>query len=488
MNGCNVIIIGGEGDLAFRKLYPAMCSLENEGLLADDVRIVCFGRGKFDEQSFAAEVERWIEASEYTDAMSDEVISHYLGRLIHFNGDATDPDCFRRLAEQLPDQERVIYLSTPPSIFAPICRAIDESGFADAHARIVVEKPLGESRSSFEEIDSVVKSVVDEKHIYRIDHYLGKETVQNLLALRFANVLFEPLWNRNYIDHIQITVAESIGVGGRWKFYEEAGALRDMVQNHLLQLLCLVSMEPPAKNNPDFVRDEKLKVLRCLKPIDSAQANALTVRGQYAKGHIDREPVVGYGEEVDAQSGRSNTETFVAIKAEIENSRWQDVPFYLRTGKRLPAKYAEIVIQFKPVVHRFFSASSGRVTDNQLVIRLQPNEGIELHLVNKVPGLSGRTRLQSAGLDLSFDQAFEAHRSPSAYERLLLDVIRSDQTLFMRSDEICAAWDWVDGILDCWEQTGQPVSDYPAGAWGPTEAVDLLAQDRRRWFNWQVST
>lgn len=484
MDGCNLIIIGGEGDLAFRKLYPALCSLDNEGLLASDVRIVCFGRGKYDGDGFAREVVRWIEASEYTEAMSEEVINRYLARLIHFQGDATSPECFRRLAEQLPEQERVIYLSTPPSIFPPICRAIDEAEFAGPHSRIVVEKPLGESRKTFEEIDHIVKSVFEEHQIYRIDHYLGKETVQNLLALRFANVLFEPLWNRNYIDHIQITVAENIGVGGRWAFYDDAGALRDMVQNHLLQLLCLVSMEPPAKNDPDFVRDEKLKVLRCLKRIDAASVNGLTVRGQYTKGHIERDPVVGYVEEADAQSSRSNTETFVAIKAEIENSRWQDVPFYLRTGKRLPTKYSEIVIQFKPVVHRFFSGSSGRVADNQLVIRLQPNEGIELRLINKVPGLSGRTRLQSAGLDLSFDKAFEAHRSPSAYERLLLDVIRSDQTLFMRSDEICAAWDWVDGILECWKMTGQPVSDYPAGAWGPTEAVDLLAQDRRRWFDW----
>jgi glucose-6-phosphate 1-dehydrogenase len=484
MSGCNVIIIGGEGDLAFRKLYPAMWSLENEGLLADDVRIVCFGRGKFDAKSFVEEVMRWIEASEYTDVISEEVVSRYSARLIHFNGDATSPESFSRLAKLLPKNDSVVYLSTPPSIFHPICAAMREADFVDANTRIVVEKPLGESRESFEAIDSIVKSVFSEKQIYRIDHYLGKETVQNLLALRFANVFFEPLWSRNYIDHIQITVAESIGVGGRWKFYEEAGALRDMVQNHLLQLLCLVSMEPPAKNNPDFVRDEKLKVLRCLKPIDSQTVNDVTVRGQYNRGHIQREPVVGYVEESDAQSSRSNTETFVAIKAEIENSRWQGVPFYLRTGKRLPTKYAEIAIQFKPVVHQFFSASSGRVSDNQLIIRLQPNEGIELNLINKVPGLSGQTRLQSAGLDLSFDKAFEAHRSPSAYERLLLDVIRSDPTLFMRSDEICAAWDWVDSILDCWETTGQPVEQYPAGSWGPTEAVDLLAQDRRRWFNW----
>lgn len=487
MNGCNLIIIGGEGDLALRKLYPALCSLDNEGLLPEGLRVVCFGRGKYDAAGFRQEVVRWIDASEYTGTMSDEVTERYLSRLVHFSGDATDPDCFRRLAEELSDDDRVIYLSTPPSIFPPVCRAIDEADFVNASTRIVVEKPLGESRKSFEEIDGFVKSVFAEQQIYRIDHYLGKETVQNLLALRFANVLFEPLWSREYIDHVQITVAESIGVGGRWKFYEEAGALRDMVQNHMLQLLCLVSMEPPAKNNPDFVRDEKLKVLRCLKPVDVQSVGALTVRGQYSEGHILRDAVPGYLEEADAQAERSDTETFVAIKAEIENNRWQGVPFYLRTGKRLPTKYAEIVIQFKPVVHRFFSATSGRVTDNQLVIRLQPNEGIELNLVNKVPGLSGRTRLQSAALDLSFDKAFEAHRAPSAYERLLLDVIRSDQTLFMRSDEICASWDWVDGIIDCWEQNGQPVLEYPAGSWGPTEAVDLLAQDRRRWFNWAPS-
>ena len=487
MNGCNLIIIGGEGDLALRKLYPAMCSLDNEGLLSEGVRIFCFGRGKFSEEQFRQEVNRWIEASEYTDTMSEEVIERFDARLVHITGDATDPECFRQLAEQLPAEDRVIYLSTPPSIFPPVCRAIDEANFVNADTRIVVEKPLGESRASFEEIDGFVKSVFAEEQIYRIDHYLGKETVQNLLALRFANVLFEPLWNRNFIDHVQITVAESIGVGGRWKFYNEAGALRDMVQNHMLQLLCLVSMEPPAKNAPDFVRDEKLKVLRCLKPLEQQNADTLTVRGQYTEGHIQREPVAGYLDEGDAAEPRSNTETFVAIKAEIENSRWQGVPFYLRTGKRLPTKYSEIIIQFKPVVHRFFSAASGRVHDNQLVIRLQPNEGIELNLINKVPGLSGRTRLQSAGLDLSFDQAFEAHRSPSAYERLLLDVIRADQTLFMRSDEICASWEWVDAILDCWDKTGQPVLNYPAGAWGPIEAVDLLAQDRRRWFNWTAS-
>lgn len=482
---CHLLIIGGEGDLAFRKLYPALYSLDAENLLDSGTKIIAFGRGKFSEHDFLAEVNRWIVASEYTEGVSEEVMARFAKRLTPFVGDATDSQSFAQLKEQIDCGECVIYLSTPPAIFSPICLALDSAGFVTPLTRIVIEKPLGDSRQSYEQIDRHVKSVFAEDQIYRIDHYLGKETVQNLLALRFANVLFEPLWNRNYIDHVQITVAENIGVGGRWAFYEEAGALRDMVQNHLLQLLCLVSMEPPAKNRPDFVRDEKLKVLRCLKPIGPNEVDNVTVRGQYAEGMIDQQTVVAYSKESDAKSGRSNTETFVAIKAEIENTRWQGVPFYLRTGKRLKQRYSEIVIQFKPVVHRFFDASSGKVADNQLVIRLQPNEGIELKVVNKVPGLTEQTRLQSAGLDLSFDTAFEHHRSPSAYERLLLDVIRSDQTLFMRSDELCAAWDWVDGVVNGWRSNAQPVSEYPAGSWGPNESVDMLAQDRRRWFDYK---
>ncbi|RZV48520.1 MAG: glucose-6-phosphate dehydrogenase, partial [Pseudomonadales bacterium] len=365
------------------------------------------------------------------------------------------------------------------------CQALDDAGFVTPATRIVVEKPLGESRASFEEIDSHIKSVFDEQQIYRIDHYLGKETAQNLLALRFANVFFEPLWNRHYIDHVQITAAESIGVGGRWSFYDEAGALRDMVQNHLLQLLCLVSMEPPAKNRPDFVRDEKLKVLRCLKPVQAHDVGDVTVRGQYAQGRVEDESVPGYAQEQDAKSTRSNTETFVAIKAEIENTRWQGVPFYLRTGKRLAQRRLEIIIQFKPVVHKFFDSVGGNLSANQLVIRLQPNEGVELEIVNKVPGLTEQTRLQGVDLDLSFAEVFDAHRAPSAYERLLLDVMRADQTLFMRSDELCAAWDWVDGILQGWQTNGQPVANYASGSWGPSESVDLLARDRRRWFDHQ---
>ncbi len=480
---CNLLIIGGEGDLAFRKLYPALYNLDCEGMLSEKTRIICFCRGRFEEPAFKAEVRRWMELNEYTESIIEDKYKTFEGRLCHFTGDATDAESYLRLVDEFDLDRLVVYLSTPPSIFYPICKAIDKAEVVNPATRIVMEKPLGESRETFEEIDQQVKSIFTEKQIYRIDHYLGKETVQNLLALRFANIFFEPLWNQHYIDHVQITVAETIGVGGRWKFYDENGAMRDMVQNHLLQLLCLVTMEPPAKNNPDFLRDEKLKVLRCLKPIGNLTVNSLTVRGQYKEGEVEKERVPGYLEEQDAVHSRSNTETFVAIKAEIENSRWQGVPFYLRTGKRMPMRHSEIIIQFKSNCHKFFGTGCGKISDNQLVIRLQPNEGVELHIVNKVPGLTEQMRLQSASLDLSFDKAFNQHRSPSAYERLLLDVIRSDQTLFMRSDELCAAWDWVDGILSGWKNTSQPVSLYTAGSWGPSESVDLLAHDRRRWFD-----
>lgn len=481
----NIIIIGGEGDLALRKLFPALYSLDYEGLLAPEIMVTAFGRGRYTPEEFFVHLKQWIEKSEYTQSMDEQVLSRFTDRVVHYIGDATSPDSFVKLEQQFPHHEMMIYLSTPPSIFAPVCTAMEQAHVIKPETSIVVEKPLGDSRSSFESIDSIIKSLFQENQIYRIDHYLGKETVQNLLALRFANIFFDPIWNRNYIDHVQITVSESIGVGGRWAFYDTAGALRDMVQNHLLQLLCLVSMEPPAKNKADFVRDEKLKVLRSLKPITERDVNYLTIRGQYAAGEVGGEDALGYRDEPDAKNARSSTETFVAIKAEIENARWGGVPFYLRTGKRLKSRYSEIVICFKPMVHKYFDAHSGRTKDNRLVIRLQPDEGVELQLVNKVPGLAAQTKLQSAGLDLSFGRVFDEHRSPSAYEKLLLDVIRGDQTLFMRSDELCAAWDWVDGITEGWNSTDQRVLPYEAGSWGPVEATDFLAEDRRRWFNYR---
>jgi len=306
-----------------------------------------------------------------------------------------------------------------------------------------------------------------------------------LLALRFANIFFEPLWNRNYIDHVQVTVAESVGAGGRWNYYDESGALRDMVQNHLLQLVCLVAMEFPARNEADDIRDEKLKIIRCLKPIDASSVHTHTVRGQYARGSVNNKLVPGYTDEKDAKD-KSNTETFVAIKAEIENNRWQGVPFYLRTGKRMAERYSEIVIQFKPVIFKFIDVDPNALNNNQLVIRLQPNEGIEMKMMNKVPGLNESMDLQNVGLNLSFEEAFEDHRSPSAYERLILDVTRGDQTLFMRSDELRGAWEWVDGMIDGWEATRQLPQKYKAGSNGPDDALGLLIKDGRKWQDFEA--
>ena len=482
---CNIVIVGGEGDLAFRKLYPALYSLHKENLLADCTKIVGFGRGNFSYDDFIDNMRKWTDASDYVNSVDDEVWQSFSERVMHFEGDATSADDIRRLKGEIGPDEIVFYLSTPPSIFAPICKAMGAAGVVTKSTRLVVEKPLGESLASFNVINDTLFETFEEHQIYRIDHYLGKETVQNLLALRFANIFFEPLWNRNYIDHVQVTVAESVGVGGRWNYYDESGALRDMVQNHLLQLVCLVAMEFPARNEADDIRDEKLKIIRCLKPIDASSVQTHTVRGQYANGSVDRELVPGYADEKDAKES-STTETFVAIKAEIENNRWQGVPFYLRTGKRMAERYSEIVIQFKPVIFKFIDVNPNEFNNNQLVIRLQPNEGIEMKMMNKVPGLNESMDLQNVGLNLSFEEAFEDHRSPSAYERLILDVTRGDQTLFMRSDELRGAWEWVDGMIDGWEATKQKPQKYKAGSTGPDDALGLLIKDGRKWQDFEA--
>lgn len=483
LNICNIVIVGGEGDLAFRKLYPALFSLHSENLLADCTKIVGFGRNKFQPDEFKQKMREWVEASDYVRGVDDQTWDSFVERLVKFNGDATDAEDLKRLKLELGDDDIVFYLSTPPSIFAPICEAMGAAGVVNENTRLVVEKPLGTSLESFNEINDTLFRTYDESQIYRIDHYLGKETVQNLLTLRFANIFFDPLWNRNYIDHVQITVAESVGVGGRWSYYEESGALRDMVQNHLLQLVCLVAMEFPARNAPDDIRNEKLKVIRSLKPITAATVHESTVRGQYIDGSIAQELVPGYLQEADAKAKQSDTETFVAVKAEIENNRWHGVPFYLRTGKRMAQRYSEIVIQFKPVIFKFFDVDPNLVNNNQLVIRLQPNEGIQMNMMNKVPGLSETTSLQNVGLNLSFEEAFEEHRAPSAYERLILDVTRGDQTLFMRSDELRGAWRWVDGIVEGWAATKQPVQKYRAGASGPDDALGMILRDGRKWMS-----
>jgi glucose-6-phosphate 1-dehydrogenase len=395
--------------------------------------------------------------------------------------DATSESAWSDLGARLdPAHERIrtFYLATSPSLFGSIATHVARAGLTDSRSRIVLEKPVGHSGESARQINLEVGRAFAEDRIFRIDHYLGKETVQNLLALRFANSLFEPLWRRGSIDHVQITVAEDLGVGTRAQFYEQTGALRDMVQNHMLQLLCLVTMEPPSSMDHDDIRNEKLKVLQALRPIGPAEVKRNTVRGQYIAGAVGGQAVPGYVEELGDKDA-SATETFVALKVEIDNWRWSGIPFYLRTGKRLAKKSSEIVYELEPVPHSIFARDAGELTPNRLIVRLQPDEGVMLSLMTKEPGPGG-FRLRSLPLDLSFTESFSLHY-PDSYERLLMEVLRGNPALFMRRDEVEAAWRWTDGVLDSWTQTGMGLQEYMAGSWGPTDSVVLLDRDQRRW-------
>ena len=395
--------------------------------------------------------------------------------------DATSDSGWPDLAELLNDAKeraRVFYLATSPELFGPTSRRLGAAGLVTEQARVVLEKPIGHDLASAKAINDEVGAIFAEDQIYRIDHYLGKETVQNLMALRFANSLFEPIWNRAAIDHVQITVAESIGVEGRAAYYDNAGALRDMVQNHMLQLLCLIAMEPPSAMTANSVRDEKLKVLRALCPIKDGAVATHTVRGQYQRGAVGGKPVPGYIEELGHDS---HNETFVAIKAEVQTWRWAGVPFYIRTGKRLPSRASEIVVQFRSIPHSIFERGAGEIQPNRLVIRLQPDEGIKLELMSKDPGPGG-LRLKQTALDLSFAETFKK-RYPDAYERLLMDVVRGNATLFMRRDEVESAWVWVEPILEAWAEREESPLPYPAGAWGPTQALALILRDDRSWHD-----
>ncbi len=480
---CDLLIVGGEGDLALRKLYPALYALWRGNCLPEDFRIFAVSRRETPQAEFLRQVRNWFDASQAAQQFEENAWHQFTSRLTFHSLDATSPEALALLREEtLNDSGRhlVVYLATPPAIFGPVCEAIKRAGLVRSNTRIVVEKPLGADRDSFLQINRQLTDIFEERQVYRIDHYLGKETVQNLLALRFANMFLEPLWNSKYIDNIQITVAESLGVTGRWEFYDGAGAMRDMLQNHLLQLLCLIAMEPPAHLEPTAVRNEKLKVLSCLRPLREDMLRDNVVLGQYVAGTSGGQSVPGYCEEEGAQA-QSRTETFFAIKAHIDNWRWAGVPFYLRTGKRLQRQFSEIVVEFKPVPHSIFPEQRVMDAPNRLVIRLQPDETISLELMNKVAGLDVKVPLRTAALDLSFPEENEPGSTPDAYQRLLLDVIRENPTLFVRSDEVEEAWKWVDQIRALLDNAGKTPEKYTAGSWGPTAAVALVARDGRSW-------
>jgi glucose-6-phosphate 1-dehydrogenase len=476
----DLVLFGGSGDLAMRKLLPAMYARDCAGDLPPAARIICVGRHEWSQQEFIDAVNAIAKPHIKPASLTPERWAKFGARIIYASLDATDAGTYQPLTDALrpePALTRVFYLATPPHLFSTICHNLASCKLATPNSRVVLEKPLGRDLASAKQINAEVGSVFSESQIYRIDHYLGKETVQNLLALRFGNVLFEPLWRREWISDVQITIAEKIGVGNRMGYYDTSGALRDMLQNHLLQLLCIVAMEPPVSIAPDAVRDAKLQVLRSLKRFTPVTLAQNIVRGQYRAGHVEGVAVPSYRDEQDA-AARSRTETFVALKAEIDTWRWAGVPFYLRTGKRMADSLAEIVVRFKTIPHSIFTQPTGSFQPNSLVIRLQPDEGLRMNLMAKTPG--DGMRLKPVELELDFRESFKTPRM-DAYERLLLDVLRGQLTLFMRGDELEAAWEWVEPILNHWEQEEIEPIPYSSGTWGPAAASALIGRDGLQW-------
>ena len=483
-----LVIFGATGDLAHRKLLPAVYNLAHEGQLPERFNLVGSSRSEKPDEDFIGEMRESIEKFSRTPPKA-ELIDSLLERAKYVPGTFDDPAVYDQLGQVLAayDEEagitfnRVFYLSTAPEFFPVIVKALGEHGLdrvAGADVRVVVEKPFGYDLESARKLNDEVLSVFREDQVFRIDHYLGKETVQNIMAFRFSNTMFEPVWNRNYIDHVQITAAEDIGIGSRAGYYDNAGALRDLVQNHMMELLANVCMEPPTSFEADQVRDEKVKVIEAIRPPEPDEVPAMAVRAQYAAGREAGEEVRGYLEE-DGVPAESKTETYAALRLEVSNWRWAGVPFYLRTGKRLARKVTEIAVQLKPVPHLAFQAhGSLGVQPNQLVLTVQPDEGVSLSLGAKIPG--ARMRIRPVNMEFHYGTTFLS-QSPEAYERLIMDAMRGDATLFTRNDEVDGLWRVIDPILESWQADRGEVAQYAAGSDGPAEADELLAREGRSW-------
>jgi glucose-6-phosphate 1-dehydrogenase len=478
----DLLIFGARGDLAGRKLYPALYHLHNCDLLPANLRIRALARQDLDIADFFRDMKERVRRYVDDTRWSEEVWQAYAARFTYHRLDFGDDAAYSALAEVLDAREPALfYLATPPALFGPICERLGAAGCLQGDCRVLLEKPIGHDLESCRAVNDKVARYFSEDSTYRVDHYLGKETVQNLLVLRFANRFINTQWDQSCVDHVQITVAEPIGIEGRWGYYDGVGQLRDMVQNHLMQLLCLVAMEPPNSMTASGIRDEKVKIVRALRRFDATTVRDHAVRAQYTKGWFRGDPVPGYLEE-EGGASESNTETFVALKAFIDNWRWANVPFYLRTGKRMPDKVTEIVISYKALPHNIFASAADRNgAYNRLVIRLQPNEGIEMQMLSKQHSLRNRMALETRVLNLDFLRSSELERIPDAYERLFLDAINGDQSLFVGREEIEESWRWCDALIEAWQEDETPLQTYQAGSWGPTKAELLIEKDDRSW-------
>ena len=486
---CAVVIFGATGDLTRRKLMPGLFNLARQGLLPQCFRVIGISRSDLADEQFRDSVRTGLAEFASVGPSESELLESFLEDLTYIRAEAEDAASFRQLGSHLQGLDdssgtsgnRLFYLAVPPSGYGPITEALGEAGLnrSTGWTRLIVEKPFGRDLASMLALNRKVLEVFKEDQVYRIDHYLGKETVQNIMVLRFANGIFEPFWNQQYVDHVQITAAESIGIGSRGAYYDQSGAVRDMIQNHLLQVLSLIAMEPPVSLDSNAIRDEKTKVARSIRPIRHEEVARAALPGQYGPGAIAGEPIPGYREEANVDTA-SNTPTYAAIRLLVDNWRWAGVPFYLRTGKRLPRKVTEVAIQFKRAPHLLFRQDAGILTDpNVLIVRIQPDEGITLRFKAKIPGQA--IRIRNVSMDFDYGSSF-GRSSPPAYERLLLDALIGDATLFSRGDMVEASWRLVMPLLEEWEEsTAAHFPNYEAGSWGPEEANSWIARDRHRW-------